>query len=164
MIIIVTVSVKFLYNRLHMGIRAYGVVFQWKLDKLHGVIEVVKTYVEYILFLSNESLYKHEKMKVVFSRLFAAGLKVTFPKYIFGSKDIPYLGYVITWGGIKPDPKNVEGVLDIRWPTNITEARALIGMLHYYRYVYTRWSHILDPLTEATAGPKYRNILRNYVL
>ena len=80
MIIIVTVSVKFLYNRLHMGIRAYGGVFQWKLDKLHGVIEVVKTYVEYILFLSNESLYKHEKMKVVFSRLFAAGLKVTFPK------------------------------------------------------------------------------------
>ena len=31
----------------------------------------------------------------------------------FGSKYIPYLGYVTTREGIKPDPKKVQGIMDL---------------------------------------------------
>ena len=50
---------------------------------------------------------------MIFSRLHAAGLKVNAPKCSFGSKDIPYLGYVITREGIKPGPKKVQGIIDL---------------------------------------------------
>ena len=81
-------------------------------------------------------------------------IKVNAPKCIFGLKYIPYLGYVITREGIKPDPKKVQGIMDIGQPVTTTEAQALIGMFQYYKYVWTRRSHILAPLVEAASGPK----------
>ena len=39
-------------------------------------------------------------------------------------------------------------------PATTTEARALIGIVQYYRDVWTRRDHILAPLTEAASDPK----------
>ena len=66
----------------------------------------------------------------MFGRLRAAGLKVNTPKCSFGLKDITYRGYVITQDGIKPDPKKVQGIMDLGRPTTTTEAQALIGIVH----------------------------------
>ena len=101
---------------------------------------------------------------MIFVILCAAGLKVNAPKCSFGLKDIPYLGYVITRGGIKPDPKKLQGVMDTGRPSTTTEARALIGMVQYYRNMWPRRSHVLAPLTEAASGPKGRKILWNDAL
>ena len=73
-------------------------------------------------------------------------LKVNAPKCSFGLKDIPYLGYVITREGIKPGLKKVQGIMYIVLPYTTTEVRALIGIVQYYRYMWTRRSHISDPL------------------
>ena len=130
---------------------ALGDIFQAKVDKLLGDIKGVKTYIDYISFLSKESFYKHiEKLRKIFIILRAAGLKVNYPKCIFGLNDITYLGYVTTQEGIKPDPKKVEGIVDLGRPTTTTEARALIGMVQYYRDMWPRRSHILSPPTEAS--------------
>ena len=83
---------------------------------------------------------------------------------VFWLKEIPYLGYVIKREGIKPDPKKVQGIMDIGPPPTNTEARALISMVQYYRYMYTRRSRVLAPLTEAANGPKGRKILCNDTL
>ena len=42
---------------------------------------------------------------MIFGRLCAAGLKVNVPEFSFGLKEIPYVEYVITREGFKPDPK-----------------------------------------------------------
>ena len=52
-------------------------------------------------------------MRTIFGKLRAEGLKANAPKFSFRLKDIPYLGYVITREGIKPDPKKVQGIMDI---------------------------------------------------
>ena len=52
----------------------------------------------------------------------------------------------------------------IRIPTTTTESQALIVMVHYYRYMCPRRYHILDPLTEASSGPKSIKILWYYAL
>ena len=54
--------------------------------------------------------------------------------------------------------------MDIGKPTTTTESRALIRMVQYYRYIWTRRSHVLSPLTEYVSGPKSRAILWNYKL
>ena len=54
-----------------------------------------------------------EELIMIFNRLRAAGLKVNSPKCSFGLKEIPYLGYVITREGVKPDPNKVQGIMDI---------------------------------------------------
>ena len=77
-------------------------------------------------------------------------------KCSFGLKEIPYLGYVITREDIKPDPKKVQGIIDLGRPSKKTEARALIGIFKYYIDMWPRQSHILAPLTEADSVPKGR--------
>ena len=49
-------------------------------------------------------------------------------------------------------------------PTTTTEARALIGMVHYYGDTWPRRSYILAPLIEAENSTKVRKMLWNDAL
>ena len=62
---------------------------------------------------------------------------------------------------MKPDPKKVQGIIDLGQPTTTTEAQALTGMVQYYGDMWTRRSHLLAPLTEADSGPNSRAIIWN---
>ena len=69
---------------------------------------------DYILVLIKENLSNNiEQLKVILARLRTAGLKINAPKYSFGLKEIPYLGYVINQHGIKTDPKKVQGIMNL---------------------------------------------------
>ena len=131
---IVTEFGKFRYNRLPMGMCTSGDILQAKIDELIGDIDGVKTYIDDIIVLIKDIFEKHIYQPIIiFGGLRTAGLKVNAPKYSFGLKEIPYLCYVITREGIKPDPKKVQGIMDLSQPYTTTEARSLIGMVHYYR-------------------------------
>ena len=54
--------------------------------------------------------------------------------------------------------------MDIARPTTMTEARALLSMVQYYRYMCPRRSHILAPLAEAARVLKGKKILWNDAL
>ena len=131
---IVTEFGKLRYNRLYMGMCDLGDPLQSKVEQLLGDVEDVKTYIGDILVLTKESLSKHIKeLRIIFSILRAASLKVNAPKRSFGLKEVTYLGYIITREGIKTDKKKVKGIMDIGRLTTTTKARALIGMFQYYR-------------------------------
>ena len=49
--------------------------------------------------------------------------------------------------------------MDIGRPSTTNEARELIDMVQYYRYMWPRRSHILAPLTEEASGLKGRKIV-----
>ena len=51
--------------------------------------------------------------------------------------------------------------MDLRQPTTMTEARALIGVFQYYRDICPRRSHVSDTLKEMSINPKGREILWN---
>ena len=95
-------------------------------------------------------------MRIIFGRLCASGLKVNAPKCSFGLNGIPYLGYVITRVGIKPNPKKVKGIIYLRHPNTTTEAQALTGMVQYYMDMFLRLSHVVATMAEADRGPKSR--------
>ena len=84
-------------------------------------------YIIDILFLGEDRFENHkEQPRIISGRLRAAGLKVNAHKCSFGLKEIPYLGYVITREGIKPEPKKVQGIMFLGRPSTTTKARALI--------------------------------------
>jgi len=152
---IVTEFGKFRYNCLPMGMCVSGDIFQAKVNELLGDIEGVKAYIDDILVLCKGSFDDHmQQLRLCFSRIQQAGLKINAKKCSFGLKEIPYLGYVITREGIKPDSKKIQGIMDIERPKTTTDVKSLIGMVQYYRDMWKSRSHILAPLTEASAGPK----------
>ena len=89
---IVTEFGKSNYNCLTIGMCASGDILQVRVEEIIGDIEGVKTYINNILVLNKESFSKHiGKLRIIFSRLRAAGLKFNAPKCIFGFKEITYL-------------------------------------------------------------------------
>jgi hypothetical protein len=114
---IVTEFGKFRYNVLPMGMCCSGDIFQAKVDELLGDIEVVKTYIDDILVINKGSFDDHlEQLDVCFDRIKKAGLKVKADKCSFGLSQISYLGYIISREGIKPDPKKIQGIMDMQKP------------------------------------------------
>ena len=64
-----------------MYMYASGDIFQAKLDKLLGDIEVFKTYIDNIIVLIKYCFTKHiEQLRIIFGRFCAAGLKLNAPK------------------------------------------------------------------------------------
>ena len=139
---------------------ASGDIFQDNVHELIGDIKGVKTYIDDILISIKDIFEKHiDQQRILFGILHTVGLKVDTSKCSFGLKFILYLGYVITSEGIKPDPKKLQGIVDLGWPATTTEAQALLGMVQYYRDMWTRRSHILAPLVEAAIGHKGKKIV-----
>ena len=152
---IVTEFGKFRYTCLPMGMVISGDVFQSKVYDLIGDIEGVRTYIDDILCIGKGTFAQHiNQLEEVFRRFKKAGLKVNASKCSFGLKEIPYLGYIISIDGVKPDPKKIQGIMDLTKPQTAKEMKSLIGMIQFYRDMWQRRSHILSPLIDSASGKK----------
>jgi hypothetical protein len=103
-----------------------------------------------LLIITRETLDEHlQKMETVLTRLRDNGLKVNAAKSSFFAHEIEYLGYILTRGGIKPQPKKVQAILTLlNPPNNVKELRHFLGMVQYYRDMWARRSEMLAPLTD----------------
>jgi putative transposase len=69
-------------------------------------LEYVHVYIDNLLVTSCSTFEEHlQRLKLVFSRLSEAGLKINANKSHFAVSEIEYLGYSITRNGIQPVPK-----------------------------------------------------------
>ncbi len=70
-----------------------------------AALEFVRAYKDDLFIIMRETLDEHlQKMETVLTRLHDAGLKVDAAKSSFCAHEIEYLGYILTRGGIKPQP------------------------------------------------------------
>ena len=156
---IITEFGKYRYKRLPMGVACSPDIFQAKIYDLLGDIEGTKAYIDDVLVVKRGTYKEHlEQLDEIFRRCRKAGLKVNAEKCRFGLNEIDYLGYIITPEGIKPNPKKIKAIQNLERPRTTTEVRRLIGMVQYYRDLWKRRSHILQPFTELSSGPKGKKI------
>ena len=152
---IVTEWGKFRYRRLPMGVAGSPDIFQAKINELLGDIAEIKAYLDDVLAIGKGTFDEHlETLEEVFRRCEEKNLKLNANKCFFAVEEIEYLGYIITKDGIRPDPKKVQAIQNMTRPTTVTEVRRLVGMVQYYRDLWEKRSHILQPFTELTGGKK----------
>ena len=156
---IVTEFGKYRYRRLPMGVSCSPDIFQAKIYELLGDIEGVKAYIDDILVIKKGSFKEHlEQLEEIFRRCQNTNLKLNAEKCRFGLNEIDYLGYIVTPEGIKPNPKKIKAIQSMERPTTVTEVRRLIGMVQYYRDLWPRRSHVLEPFTAISSGKKRAKI------
>ena len=92
--------------RLPMAIACSPDIFQAKMSELMVAFEFVRVYLDDLYYITKSNLDDHlSKLRKVLIRLRYVELKVNEPKCSFHSIKTEYLGYVLTRGGIKPQPK-----------------------------------------------------------
>ena len=71
-------------------------------------------------------------------------------KCSFFSKEIQYLGHVLSTTGIQPLPSKTHAIQHMNLPTMPTQVRAFLGLVGYYRKFIKGFTKIAKPLTLVT--------------
>ena len=87
-----------------------GLHLKWCIMYLDDIIVFSKTPEEHI-----------ERLRSVFQKLAAAGLKLKPSKCEFFKSRVTYLGHIVSKDGIKTDPKKIEAIKNWLVPKTATE-------------------------------------------
>ena len=134
------------YNRLAFGIASAPGIFQRAMEELFRDMPNIRVYLDDIfLFSSNSS--EHEKLlHEVFKRLQDAGLKLRRDKCHLCVSEVEYLGFKITKEGLLPTSSKVEAIRKAPRPTNVTEVKAYLGLINFFRRFLPQAATVLEPL------------------
>ena len=136
----------FQYNRLSFGISSAPGIFQRAMEELLHDIEGVSVYLDDIL-VKGSTKEEHDKtLRLVLSKLQSAGLKLKLDKCHIGVPSVTYLGYKLDKEGIHPTEDKVKAISEAPAPTNITQLRAYLGLLNFYRRFLPKAATMLEPL------------------
>jgi hypothetical protein len=101
---------KHSYQRFPIGFAGSADIFQAEMGNLTATLKYIRAYIDNLLVITKRSLDDHlHKLKQVFISLCDAGQKINATKSVFCAQETGYLGYILTRGGIKPQPKKMQG-------------------------------------------------------
>jgi hypothetical protein len=70
---------------------------------------------------------------------------------------VPFIGHIISNGGILVDPTKVKEIVAWSTPTTVTEIRSFLGLVGYYQRFIEGFSKIAKPMTSLLEkGKEYK--------
>ena len=133
-------------TRLQFGIHSATGIFQREMDQRMSRIPFVKARVDDILISGRNDEEHMANLRSVLVKLSESGLTVKMSKCSFLQDEVTYCGYIISKGGVRPMPENVEAVRDAPAPTCIKELKSFLGMVTYYNMYMQDLATLTEPL------------------
>lgn len=123
----------FEYTRMPFEITSAPAIFQRTMDNLlQGLIHVCM-YNDNILITGEVEEEHLQTLNAVVTRLENAGVWLKKDKCVFMAADVVYLGHRISKEGLQPIADKVKVIADAPTPTNVSELRAFLGLVNFYR-------------------------------
>ncbi|WVZ80300.1 hypothetical protein U9M48_027790 [Paspalum notatum var. saurae] len=116
-------------------------VFMEYLDKF------VVMFIDDILIYSKTEEEHEEHLRLVLQKLRDHKLYAKLSKCEFWLDQVPFLGHIVSKGGIMVDPSKIGGVMDWKVPEVVKEVRGFLGLAGYYRRFIESFSRIAKPMT-----------------
>ena len=108
-------------------------------------------YIDDIL-VSGSTVEEHlQNLDKVLAILSTAGIKLNRDKCAFLLPQVEYLGHVIDGQGLHPTEEKVKAIKDAPRPKNVSELRAILGIINYYGKFLPNLSTQLPPLLQKHA-------------
>ncbi|XP_071708258.1 uncharacterized protein [Rutidosis leptorrhynchoides] len=115
----------------------------------------VVVYFDDILVYSADVTQHVAHLRELFDVLHTQQLYANGAKCHFLTKEVTFLGYVISSDGIRMDDRKIEAITSWLLPTNIHEVRSFHGLASFYRRFIRNFSSIIAPVTECMKGGRF---------
>jgi hypothetical protein len=106
----------------------------------------VMVFINDILIYSKNDSDPEEHLRMVLQKLRDNQLYAKFSKCEFWLDEVPFLGHIISKGGISVDPIKVTEIVGWKIPKTVTEVRSFLGLAGYYRRFIEGFSKIAKPM------------------
>ncbi|WVZ52192.1 hypothetical protein U9M48_003276 [Paspalum notatum var. saurae] len=116
-------------------------VFMEYLDKF------VVVFIDDILIYSKTEEEHEEHLRLVLQKLREHKLYAKLSKCEFWLDQVPFLGHIVSKGGIMVDPSKISSFMDWKVPEAVKEVRGFLGLAGYYRRFIESFSRIAKPMT-----------------
>ena len=107
-------------------------------------------YLDDIIIFSKTPQEHLSHIQMVFVKLKSVSLSIKKSKCSFFSKEIQYLGHILSVTGIRPLPAKTHALQHIQPPMTPKQVRAFLGLVGYYRKFIKGFAKIAKPLTLLT--------------
>lgn len=136
----------FQMNRLPFGVKPASGIFQSTIEKLLLGIPGVVNFIDDIVVTGKDQEEHLANLKLVFERLFDAGLRLNKRKCEFFKESIKYLGFELSGQGLCKTDERIRAILDAKVPTNVSEVKSFCGLVNHYSMFIENCASILHPL------------------
>lgn len=136
----------FQMNRLPFGVKPASGIFQSTIEKLLLGIPGVVNFIDDIVVTGKDQEEHLANLKLVFERLFDAGLRLNKRKCEFFKENIKYLGFELSGQGLSKTDERIKAILDAKIPTNVSEVKSFCGLVNHYSMFIKNCADILHPL------------------
>ncbi|KAL1139239.1 hypothetical protein AAG570_006225 [Ranatra chinensis] len=126
---------KYEFTRMPFGLRNAPTTFQRLMDEfLEGLNEdAIQVYMDDIIVFSRSEQEHGRHLRQLLHRLKEFGLKASCEKSSFFNASVKFMGHVLSWEGIHPDPGKVEAIKQLQEPVDVKGVRSIMGLIGYYR-------------------------------
>ncbi|XP_058445453.1 uncharacterized protein LOC131426604 [Malaya genurostris] len=141
----------FQFTRMPFGLVNSPATLSRLMDRVLGGSELepnVFVYLDDIIVVSNTFEEHLDMLREVATRLRSANLSINLSKSQFCVSEVPYLGYILSRQGLRPNPDRVEAIVNFEKPKSLRALRRFLGMCNYYRRFIANYSAIVQPLTD----------------
>ena len=107
-------------------------------------------YLDDIIIFSKTPQELLSHIRMVFEKPKLANLSMKKSKCSFFSKEIQYLGHILSVTGIRPLPAKTHAIQNMQPPMTPKQVRAFLGLVGYYRKFIKGFAKIAKPLTLLT--------------
>lgn len=120
---------------------------------LHDVLDVFAiAYLDDVLVFSSDRESHTQHLRQVLQRLLNANLYAKPSKCVFYTKELEFLGFIISDQGVSMDPRRVADIVSWEVPQTYRDIQVFLGFCNFYRRFIRNYSQIALPLTSLLKG------------
>ena len=141
---------KFEYVKVPFGLAQAPAYFQELMTGILKDSNFAVGYLDDIIIFSKMPPEHLLHSRMVFKKLKSANLSMKKSKCSFFSKEIQYLGHILSATGIRPLPAKTHAIQHMQPPMTPKQVRAFLGLVGYYGKFIKGFAKIAKPLTLLT--------------
>ena len=143
----------FRFKRLPYGLSSSSAVFSRALAVVLAPLareNWLVSYLDDIIFWSNDFDTLLNRMSKVFNRFETMGLKLNLEKCCFAQPSVRFLGNIVSSKGTSPCSKSVEAIQNMKSPRDVKGVRRFLGCTGFFRKFVADYAKHALPLTNLT--------------